>query len=454
MNEIVLIPVELLMHHPDNPRKDFGDLTELADSIKANGVLQNLTVVPADGKVPGKYYVVIGNRRLEASMIAGVMELPCVVSDMDQKTQVATMLEENMQRADLTVYEQAQGFQMMMDLGFNEDQISEKTGFSKTTVKRRLKMAELDQKTLKEVCAGQQITLGDFERLAQVEDVKKRNEILKDMGEGNFNWQLNRALKLQKIAAILPKVKKLLKESGVQAIKTGDRYGGDYDSHYDWRVDLDEWNPKKDLIPKTDKELFYFLDEDSISFYTKHQKKKEDKPKRSEAEIAEEKARTEAWKQIDEDTKTADELRKAFVANMKMTPKNAPVMLTYFMKAVVLRTIEYTTPREELRALLGITTSNWQERMSEAYQKCDEWDITEMPKVIGCMFDGEERFTAGYVDGIKSREFPKYKKNYVLDAYYEWLTAYGYKLSDTERDLMSGQHPAFKAGAKHADSGD
>ena len=82
---------------------DLGDLTELAESIRVNGVLQNLTVVPADGKAPGKYYVVIGNRRLEASMIAGVMELPCVVSDMDQKTQVATMLEENMQSADLTV---------------------------------------------------------------------------------------------------------------------------------------------------------------------------------------------------------------------------------------------------------------------------------------------------------------------------------------------------------------
>ena len=56
-NEIVMIPVDQLMHHPENPRKDLGDLQELSDSIKANGVLQNLTVVKVDD---GQYNVVIG----------------------------------------------------------------------------------------------------------------------------------------------------------------------------------------------------------------------------------------------------------------------------------------------------------------------------------------------------------------------------------------------------------
>ena len=133
MNEIVMIPIEKLHHHPENPRKDLGDLTELTESIRKNGVMQNLTVVPEmmDGTIDtGRYLVVIGNRRLEAAKAAGLTELPCVISDMDHKTQISTMLEENMQRQDLTVYEQAQGFQMMMDLGFTEKEISQKTGFS------------------------------------------------------------------------------------------------------------------------------------------------------------------------------------------------------------------------------------------------------------------------------------------------------------------------------------
>ena len=148
MDRIEMIPIQFLRHHPDNPRKDLGDLSEMTESVRVRGILQNLTVVTADADRLSKedqksgyhlFWVVIGNRRLEAAAAAGLTELPCVISDMGHEEQVATMLQENMQRQDLTVYEQAQGFQMMMDLGFNEDQIAERTGFSKATVKRRLK---------------------------------------------------------------------------------------------------------------------------------------------------------------------------------------------------------------------------------------------------------------------------------------------------------------------------
>ena len=68
MAEIKYIPVSKLWGHPDNPRKDLGDVTELAESIKVNGVLQNLTVVPLIGEITKKwdgesYRVIIGHRR-------------------------------------------------------------------------------------------------------------------------------------------------------------------------------------------------------------------------------------------------------------------------------------------------------------------------------------------------------------------------------------------------------
>ena len=108
---IKLIDINKIHHHPDTPRKDLGDLTELAESISQRGVLQNLTLVPIEGK-EDEFYAVIGNRRLAASRLAGLKELPsAVISDMDHKTQVGTMLLENIQREDLTAYEQAQGFQ-------------------------------------------------------------------------------------------------------------------------------------------------------------------------------------------------------------------------------------------------------------------------------------------------------------------------------------------------------
>ena len=109
MAEIKYIPVSKLWRHPDNPRKDLGDVTELAESIKVNGVLQNLTVVPLIGEITKKwdgesYRVIIGHRRLAAAKIAGLTELPCIVAEMTEKEQLSTMLVENMQRSDLTFY--------------------------------------------------------------------------------------------------------------------------------------------------------------------------------------------------------------------------------------------------------------------------------------------------------------------------------------------------------------
>ena len=135
-NVIVSINTQDIYQHPDNPRKDLGDLSELSDSIAKKGIMQNLTVIPGHWDADRNwhedgYTLIIGHRRFAAAKQAGIQELPCrVVEDMDKKDQVSTMLEENMQRADLTIWEQANGFQMMLDLGESEEQIAEKSGFT------------------------------------------------------------------------------------------------------------------------------------------------------------------------------------------------------------------------------------------------------------------------------------------------------------------------------------
>lgn len=130
---IQMISIADLHPHKDNPRKDLGDLSELTESIKVNGIFQNLTVTP---RPEGGYTVIIGHRRMEAAKLAGLTELPCAVVDMDERTQLSTMLLENMQRSDLTTYEQAQGFQLMFDLGMSAEEISDKSGFAVSTVKK------------------------------------------------------------------------------------------------------------------------------------------------------------------------------------------------------------------------------------------------------------------------------------------------------------------------------
>lgn len=141
--KLVYLSVDLIEPHPDNPRKNLGDLAELSDSIKQNGILQNLTVVPQEG---GGYRALIGHRRLAAAKMAGLTEVPCVIVEMSQKEQLGVMFAENVQRADLTPYEQAECLQMMIDLGETAASVARQTGLSEATVSRRLRLLKLDKK--------------------------------------------------------------------------------------------------------------------------------------------------------------------------------------------------------------------------------------------------------------------------------------------------------------------
>lgn len=143
--EIVNIKLEQLKIHPNNIRKEYDGIDELAQSIKENGIMQNLTVVP-DKDAAGTYFVVIGNRRLTAARQAGIETAPCIIVDnMSDKDQITTMLTENMNRKDLKFYEEAAAVQMCMkDFGFDMDEMEKKTGLSKTTLHHRLNLAKLD----------------------------------------------------------------------------------------------------------------------------------------------------------------------------------------------------------------------------------------------------------------------------------------------------------------------
>lgn len=247
MNSIVMIRTSSLYPHPDNPRKNLGDITELTESVRKNGIMQNLTVVP--GRIMGKkefkamyvaeggrksdaeyaynkdtaftpngYTVVIGHRRLAAAKAAGLKEVPCVVSDMDERQQLCTMMEENMQRQDLTVQEQAYGFQYMLELGETVQSIAQKTGFAEGTVKHRLEIAKLDPKVLqKNMESGNyQLTVNDLIELEKIKDIETRNNILKNVySRADMVSSIARAVEREKQEAAMERMKPLLEEAGV-----------------------------------------------------------------------------------------------------------------------------------------------------------------------------------------------------------------------------------------------
>lgn len=204
------IDINLIDQHPENPRKDLGDLTELANSIKESGIHQNLTVV-RNGE---RYTCIIGHRRLAAAKLAGLTEVPCHVADMDYKTQLSTMLVENMQRAELTYLEQADGFQMMMNLGETVESIAEMSGFSKDTVKHRLEIAKLDKENLK----ASDLTLEDLIYLERVTDVEVRNRLLKQCSHANLKYNIDSEIKYAERAAKKAQWKEYFESLGMKEI--------------------------------------------------------------------------------------------------------------------------------------------------------------------------------------------------------------------------------------------
>ena len=442
-NNIVFIELDKLYPHKDNPRKEIGDVTELAESIKSRGIMQNLTVIPRAAE-EGTYTVIIGHRRMTAAKLAGLKSVPCIITEMSERDQMATMLLENMQRSDLTVYEQAQGFQMMIDLGESIDKISEKTGFSKTTVKRRLKMAELDGEILKEV-SSRQLSLADFDELAKIDDIESRNKALKDIGTANFNQAVRSLIKKQNIAKRLPKVREAIKNTGAKKINYSETYGGKYDAFgptiyfYEW----DEETPLFDLSKQNGRKLYYYIDEDwgRVALYV--DRPKAAPVKKSQAEIDRDKRMTETRERANEMSNTFRDLRKDFIEKLKVTSSNREAVLKGALISAVLHGVTYVN--SATNALLGVADvvndykgGVYIEAIKSILAKGDSVSA----KAIYATFADTGIYQ--YHAGSKS-EFPWYYNCTTLDALYEWLVLLGYEMSDDEKAYKDGTHEIYKA---------
>ena len=138
-----LIPVGDIQRNPRQPRTHFdaGELQELAASIRQHGVLQPLLVMPLP---QGGYQLVAGERRLEASRLAGLASVPAVVRSVTPQEQLELALIENLQRADLNPLEAAEGYrQLAQDFGLSHEAIAERVGKSRAAVSNTLRLLKL-----------------------------------------------------------------------------------------------------------------------------------------------------------------------------------------------------------------------------------------------------------------------------------------------------------------------
>lgn len=440
------IDISKIHPHYDNPRKELGDLTELAESIKSNGIFQNLTVVPWFSKITGVgadnpkqqeemgYIAVIGHRRLAAAKLAGLKEVPCSISNMSYRKQISTMLLENMQRSDLTIYEQAQGFQMMLDLGESLNDISKETGFSETTVRRRVKLLEFDKdKFRKSVERGG--TLMDYAELDKIHDISLRNSVLDKIGTPNFKWELQNAIDKEKSnknkalwVAELEKFAAQIKSSnGMQFVR----------SYYT--------SQKPDITAPNDAntvEYFFLVSEyGSITLYKKSENNGNSASDNSAYEEKQKKIR-EQRAALEEITERAYQLRHAFVLDVSnaKAKKKAGVIIEYVLRAMFEEYINLDY--EEFAEVLGIEVND--------KNKDDDDDLN-----FGCITEyvstQPERClliaTYSAVDSSNEHYYDynnQYRDNETLNTVYDFLEKLGYETSEEERSLRNGTHQLFQ----------
>lgn len=326
--KLMMIALDSIYPHPDNPRKDLGDITELTESIRKNGIMQNLTVMKGhfDGSVwqPTGYTLLIGHRRAAAARAAKILTVPCtIVYALNRKEQIAIMLEENMQRTDLTIREQAQGFQMMLDLGDTIDDVARKTGFSKQTVKHRIEIAKLDPEAIAAAEEGgyYQISISDYQKLEKLPTVEMRNEVLKDARDGRqLDYKIKSKLDDIEKAA---KKKTIIEKLEALGIKKGPanmtRWMSGWRFELEVRCDDAEKNIK---APEKPEECLYGSGWDSVFVMRKEQAKEKGPVQLSEFDLKTNYNRKRS-KQMREIQKEMDAKRRSFalrIANMDVIP--------------------------------------------------------------------------------------------------------------------------------------
>lgn len=169
--EVKNIPLAAISPNPHQPRKEFDPaaLEDLASSIKSQGVLQPILVRPLEAQ-PGTFELVAGERRLRASKLAGLTEIPALVRALDDRESLAIALIENLQREDLNAMEEAEGYRQLLDQFFvTQEDLARQIGKSRPTLANALRLLQLPAEVQEDVRRGK-LSAGHARALLAVGD--------------------------------------------------------------------------------------------------------------------------------------------------------------------------------------------------------------------------------------------------------------------------------------------
>ncbi len=171
-----MLPVEQIRPNPEQPRKALGDLRELSDSIRQKGVLEPLLVrfVPREDC----YYIISGERRYHAARAAGLREVPCIEKSADDAETLEIALIENIQRKDLTPFEEADGLQRLAEqFDYSHEDLAKKLGKARSSVSETLSLRNIPESLRKKCVENGVITKSLLLQIARQPTERKMLEL-------------------------------------------------------------------------------------------------------------------------------------------------------------------------------------------------------------------------------------------------------------------------------------
>lgn len=164
-----MVPIEFVSRNPKNPRRYFDEteLHDLAASIRQHGIVQP---VVARTVAVNRYEIIAGERRWRAAQLAGLIEIPLIVRDVDDKTALEIAIVENVQRADLNPLEEALGYeQLIAEHGYTQNDLGEIIGKSRSHVANSLRLLKLPD-SVRDLLAGGSLSAGHARALVSTSD--------------------------------------------------------------------------------------------------------------------------------------------------------------------------------------------------------------------------------------------------------------------------------------------
>ena len=186
IGEVLNIPILEIKVNPFQPRVEFDDekLEELAESIRIHGVVQPLTV---RREPSGKIELIAGERRLRASKLAGLLEVPCYVRNANDQESLEIALIENIQREDLNALEVGRSYERLIEeCSLTHEELSHRIGKKRATISNYLRLLKLPP-DVQNALSDQRISMGHARALAGLEDVLLQLDLLHEILSDNLS---------------------------------------------------------------------------------------------------------------------------------------------------------------------------------------------------------------------------------------------------------------------------